>query len=54
MLDKSLTMPERYEPLSQFWLRSPAGRVTITATELRLHLQIGVGFSRNAPRPSDD
>jgi hypothetical protein len=53
MLDKSLVMPERYEPLNQFWLRSPAGRVTITATELRLHLKIGVGFSRHTARPSE-
>jgi hypothetical protein len=52
MLDKSITMPERYEPLNQFLLRAPAGRVTITATELRVRMQIGLGLSRNAARPS--
>jgi hypothetical protein len=53
MLDRSFVMPERYEPLNQLMLRAPLGRVTITAEELRVRLQIGLGFSRNAPRPSD-
>ena len=53
MLDKSLVMPERYEPLNQFLLRAPLGRVIITATELRVRLEIGLGFSRSTPRPSD-
>lgn len=51
MLDKSLLLPERYEPLNQFLLRAPTGRVTITAQELRVQLQIGLGVSRNRARP---
>lgn len=53
-LELTFSLPERFEPLDELLLRPPAGRVTITPTELQFSMSAIPTLSRGRPRPIRD
>jgi hypothetical protein len=53
-LERSLSVPERFEPLDELLLRPSTGHVTITPGELKVTLGAEPTLSRNRARPIRD
>jgi hypothetical protein len=51
-LERSLALPERFEPLEELLLRAATGQIAITAGELKLSLSTELGLTRSKERPS--
>jgi hypothetical protein len=54
LLQRRITLPERFEPLEQLLLGGALAAVQVTELELRLQLQLTLGFTRSKERPTDD
>lgn len=54
LLERRVSLPERFEPLEQLRLGAALGAVQVTELELRFQLQLALGFTRNKERPTDD
>lgn len=53
-LTRAVRLPERLEPLHELLVSAQRLQVTISDSEVRLMLDLGLALSRTKPRPTDD